>query len=85
MCRVLVAMKDYPRLDATMRDIIQDLATFREFDSPRIEAEWLKSVPAGKLDAALVARFRRLEAADIKRIQPLWPEIRPATLDELEH
>jgi len=84
MCRVLVFMEDYVRLEKTIRDIVEDLETFREFDSPRIEAEWLQSVPESKLDTALVARFKRLEEADVERTQPLWPEIRPATLDDLE-
>lgn len=84
MCRVLAFMKNYERLEKTMREILKDLETFRKYDSPRIEAEWLKSVPTDKLDVTLVERFKRLEKADVERTQPLWPEIQPATLDELE-
>lgn len=83
-CRILARLEDYQQLEETMREIIRDLEIERKIDSPRIEAEWLKWVPSGKVDSALVARFKRLEEADVERTKPLWPEIRPATLDELE-
>ncbi|MEL0021520.1 MAG: hypothetical protein VW709_16780, partial [Rickettsiales bacterium] len=65
VCRVLTALKDYPKLERTMRAILKKSETHRCADSYRLEAEWLKTIPDGCLDDGLVTQFNLL-------IDPNW-------------
>ena len=84
MCRLLTDLEDYPRLAGAMRDILDDLNNRRDIDIPRIKGEWLKRLPEGALAPGLIARYRRIMAADAARNPHLGFRIHPATLDELE-
>ena len=73
------------KLDACMREIIDDLKNKREIDIPFLEDDWLRFLMPGTLDDALVTRYRSLVAADRARRRGLSEdELSPATLDELE-
>ena len=44
----------WPKLDACMREIIDDLKNKREIDIPFLEDDWLRFLMPGTLDDALV-------------------------------
>lgn len=85
ICRVLADLEEYTKLEATMREILDDLETERENDSPRLEGEWLNRVPEDALDASLLERYKLLEQADAARMKRLGYGTRPATLSALGH
>jgi len=84
LCRCLAKAEDWERLEARIREIVADLETKRELDSTVLEDDWPMPTEDGALEPALVARYRRLAAADRDRRDRLGYKTGPATLDELE-
>lgn len=61
VCRVHTALKDYPKLERTMRAILKEFETHRSADSYRLDVDWLRTIPDGCLDDSLVAQFKLLK------------------------
>lgn len=83
ICRHLCRMEDYQQHESYMREIVADLENEREIDIPFLEDDWLKRVPAGRMDEDLRRTYQVLVVADKARRRAASEEAVP-TRKQLE-
>lgn len=84
ICRLPMDMEDYPRLEVTMQEILEDVRNRRRYDFPKFEGEWLKRIPEGAIDPDLLARFWRFVMADWMRRRRTGFTLRSPMLRDLD-